>query len=145
MADLILLKAIKKEVLAAVIEESATLDGLSVGLFGNDVVPDEDTVVADLTPPAFSGYAVVAAAVWNNPILSTEDNSWRLRADAVEFRSTTGSPYVGGTAYGYYLFRDATPDVAVAVCRFDEPFIFDQPDRLLTIVPELPGEQVIVG
>lgn len=145
MDEVILLKAIKKELLAAGIADDGTLDGLSVMLFGNDVVVDDETVMADLTPCAFSGYAVVAALVWNNPSLSTETNEWVVRADAVEFRSTTATPYVSGTAYGFALFRDATPDVAVCVKRFETPFQFDQPDRLLTVIPELPSAALVAA
>lgn len=134
-----LTKALKKAIAEAMIATGGSLDGAKLMLFSNDIIPDEDTVYADLTPCAFSGYAASDVLAWGDPYLDNDSNQWALAPEPVEFRSTSATPYVSGIAYGYAVYMPGTPNVLLFAERFEEFFAFGVPDRVLVVRPELIG------
>jgi len=93
---------------------ASTNDSLTMKLFTNDITPDRDTVVADLTEAAWTGYAGqgLSFGEWNNAgfighvaFLSAPDRT---------FANTSASPV---TTYGYWI---ETSGGEILVCsRFD--------------------------
>jgi len=90
------------------------LPTLRLGLFQNDLTPDFGTVIGDVTPATFSGYAGLTVCTnWTLPsaiglrLVST--------ADQIAFVHSGGA--VGNWIYGYYL--DDGAGVLIAAERFD--------------------------
>lgn len=134
-----LTKAMKKQIAESLIATDGLLDGAKMLLFSNDVYPDADTVYADLTPCAFTGYAASDVLTWGDPYLDSDTDEWALAPEPVEFRSASGSPYVSGIAYGYAVYMPGTPNVLLFAERFQEPYSFGVPDRVKVVRPELIG------
>lgn len=134
-----LTKAMKKLIAESLIATGGALDACKIMLFSNDIDPDEDTVYADLTPCAFTGYAASDVLTWGDPYLDGDSGAWALAPEPVEFRSVSGSPYVGDVAYGYAVYLPGTPNVLRFAERFDELKGFGVADRVLVVRPELIG------
>ena len=130
-------KATWKAIMDSLIAEDGVMETCKIMLWKGDVTLSRDTELADLEPVVFSGYAASADLVWENPYLDFDTGDWTLSATEVEFRSTTGSPYVGDSAVGWALYSVGTPNVLRFAGTFDVLYTFDQPDRYLTVKPVL--------
>lgn len=86
--------------LTALKEADALLDGVTVKLFQNDIVPGPDSVLGDFTVADFTGYATSAALVWAGPVLK-DDGTPELVAQRLMFTCTNAT--TPNTIYGYYL------------------------------------------
>lgn len=95
------------------------LDGAKAMLFKNDITPSVDSILADLTPADFSGYAMSAAVVWGAPF-KDENGNLVVRAGSCEFNQTAAT--VTNTVYGWGLVGDpsGTPFLICAE-RFETP------------------------
>lgn len=132
-------KSLKKAMLEALIAEDGPLDGAVMMLFNADVTVTENTVLSDLTPCAFSGYAVSDPIVWGDPYLDVETGQWALSCPPVEFRSAGGSPYVPDVVRGYAIYVPGTPNVLRLVEKLTEVVLMDVVDRVIVIRPEIVG------
>lgn len=137
------MKGLKKEQLEAMIATGGALDGAVMMLFSNNVIPDEDTVIGDLTAASFSGYAVSDPLDWGAPYLDGDSGDWALSCPPVEFRSTSGSPFVEGTVYGAAIYVPGTPNVLKIAGVLPDGFVsFTSADQVLVIRPEIIGQNV---
>lgn len=102
-------------------------------LFVNDIVPDQDTVYADLTQPGYGWYSGITIdhTLWTDPII--EDNR------AVSTYTTTPQTYTmdagSGYVYGYALVTSSSP-----VIKWVERFATPEPisaGRILNVLPRV--------
>lgn len=78
------------------------LVGSKVGLYINAVAVTPNTVLADLTPASWTGYALSAAITWLAPVLSNQTTLPAVRGDAKTFTVTT-QPDPAQTVVGHYI------------------------------------------
>jgi hypothetical protein len=128
---------IDKDILALAIAATAILDGAKVALFQNNLNPDKDTQLADITPADFTGYATSSAVVWGTP-------GFNLAGDAVVAAGSkqfqAGSPAtVANVIYGWYLV-DTTGLILLASDRFPAPVNVSAPLQLVDVVATFPVE-----
>jgi hypothetical protein len=120
----------------AALEELASagnlFDGAIVRLFQNDVTPDRDTVIGDLTAADFTGYADSAAVTWATPFLDSNGDAI-LPGDLKEFMA--GSPVtVSNTIYGYAIVNTGAT-VLLWAERFDAPVIVSTAGKTIAVMP----------
>jgi len=120
MADMI--KSLDALLLEAAAELGAggSYDGAKVGLYVNAILPDENTLLADLTQPAFTGYALSSAVVWGG-LGVDELNRVISVAGIKEFAPS--AIVTGEIAYGAFLV-DGAGTTLLAIYPFDTPFNF---------------------
>lgn len=121
-----------KDVLLLLKATDGDLDGAKIRLFKNDVQPDMDTVIGDLTTADYTGYGDSAELVWGTPYANAE-GAIEMAAGSVEF-SPTGDAATC-TIYGYAILDSAGGLFACE--RLDEPFPMTNADDNLIIVPRL--------
>lgn len=93
------------------------LDGGSMGLFQNDITPNESTVIGDLTVATFTGYAPVTLTTYALPYL-IGNNQAAVNSPLASFRPA--SPFtVGNQVYGFFVLD--TDGALLACGRFDDP------------------------
>lgn len=93
---------------------------VSLGLLTNVVAPNQDTVLADLVPPTFGGYALTPLTSWS-VIRREVDGMYSILSNSIPFYCT-GSPY-SDTITGVYLVNNVpTPDVLLGVQMFTSPY-----------------------
>jgi len=105
-------------------------------LWVNDITPDHDTVVADLTPATFGGYifATLVDSLWQTPELVSGCAS--VQYDTVPITWTVATT-AGETLYGWALL-DVDDDVIRFVQRFEpgdvNPLAVGDVVRLLPLI-----------
>lgn len=103
-------------------------------LFQNDLVPDNDTDVGDLTIADFTGYAdvTVVSASWSRGQIPDfrEQEIWFNGGATFTQTGTT----ITNTVYGWYIV-DTAGTVLKAVRRFNVPILFDTTGRKLFLKP----------
>lgn len=91
---------------------------LVLGLYQNDLTPDQGTVLANLTPASFGGYSQqnLTRAGWTAPTISSDKavSSW---GTVPITWNVTSSPQ---TLYGWYGYNFASMRLMI-VERFDVP------------------------
>lgn len=121
------------KVLDALKGVGAHLTGSKLGLFSNDIMLSSATAVGDLTPCAFTGYALSAAVTLGTSYID-ENGIPTLPATSLAFNQSG----IGAldTARGAYLVGDpsGTPRLAAAQ-KFSSPVSFDRTGRGKVIVP----------
>jgi len=121
-----------KALLTGLKAADATLDGAKVRLFMNDVTPDMDTVLGDLTTATYTGYADSADLVWGVPYVNSL-GAVEMAAGSVEFSpSDDAAPC---TIYGYAILDEAAGLFAAE--RIEPPFPMVAADDNLIIVPRV--------
>lgn len=136
----VLAKTLKKAIAEALVVEDGPLDGAVMMLWTNPgLTPNENTVYADLTAATFTGYAASAPLTFGTPYLDGETGQWAVAADPVEFRSTSGSPFVGDTVRGYAIYVTGSPNVLRVCEAFEESVVFGSADKVLVVRPEIVG------
>jgi hypothetical protein len=88
-------------------------------LYSNNLVVGEGTVVGDLTPCAYTGYA----SPLTTPIVLTDSNGNFMLSEASPTSFTAGAIGTPDVAYGWALLDGITGDL-MAVENFDAPFHF---------------------
>lgn len=140
--SLLFLRGLKKEQLEALIAEGGALDGAVMMLFKNNVTPNDETVMADLTPADFTGYAVSDPLEWGTPYIDGDSGEWALSCAPVEFRSTSGAPFVPCPVYGVGIYVPGTPNVLKLAGNLPDGFFsFGLPDQVMVVRPEIIGQE----
>jgi len=114
----------------------AQLD-LTLMLFENDLVPDDVTVFADLTPATFDGYAAIVlndtgdcSGFVQGPAIGS-DLEWRIFIDQQQF--TMSGVTTPGSVYGAALV-DATAETILGIVRFpDAPLVMDETGDVIKV------------
>jgi hypothetical protein len=110
------------------------LDGLDVGLFVNDYLPNETTVLADLVEPTFPGYLRLSASGWGSAFLNALGQGEVDLPPLTWTSSGTNSDVI----HGYFLV-DAFDDV-IFLERFAGVGIPMFPDpQQLSVTPKFTG------
>jgi len=103
----------------------------SAGLFKNDLTPDNDTVLGDVTAADFTGYAAVALVEDGPAAIDGSDRAYQL-FEEVEFTFSTGT--TPQDVYGWYIF-DTTGNL-IAIERFaSPPWTMDDSRPIIQITP----------
>jgi len=84
-------------------------------LFTNDVDPDRDTVLTDLTEAAWGGYAVHDLDETDFTLNGVAGDTGFIVAALIAFANTSGGTV---SAYGFYV-TDVAETTLLAVTRFD--------------------------
>lgn len=108
-------------------------DGLKVRLFKNDVTPDDNTVIGDLTEADFEGYAAGDLANLTTPgVVAAQAQT---QGDSVTF--TMGTPGTTNNIYGHYI-TDSAGTVLYGVVRDPSaPIAMDTAGKEYTVFPVL--------
>jgi len=77
------------------------LEVAKVGLFTNNIVPDDDTVIGDLVPGAWSGYVTPALGPMQ-PATIVDGRAVTTPVSLPLFTNGSGAPVI---FYGYYLMK----------------------------------------
>lgn len=93
---------VKKDGLDVLVNDGGPFFECSVGLFTNEVEPGPNTVLADITPPAWTGYAATGA-LWGAAQLDGLGGAAVLSASLVFTSGANADTLVRG----YYLFKGA--------------------------------------
>ena len=81
--------------------------------YTNDVTPDRDTVLADLTEGAWAGYAIADVPVADFTLQGVVAHIAGIQAIPVAFENTSGGNV---TVYGFFV-TDETDAILLAVAR----------------------------
>jgi hypothetical protein len=99
------------------VDVGGLLEGAKLKLYKEPIEPTKATVIADLTPADFTGYAASAAITWGTPLTDTDGTAF-VPGGMIEF-AASGST-VANTIYGAYL-TDGAGTILLGVFRFDTP------------------------
>jgi len=88
---------------------------LQYHLFVNDVTPDLDTVLTDLTEAAWSGYVPITVPAGAFSFTSLAEHVGQVTADQIPFPNTSGTDQ---TVYGYYATYPGGGNL-ILCARFD--------------------------
>lgn len=121
-----------KDQLDALIAEDGLLDGATVHLFTNNVVPAVDTVVGDLEEAAFTGYSASTAVVWG--AVYNIPNGKAVQGDRKQF-TASAAPGSEVTVYGYYLMSGAGSPTYLGAELFDTPVVIAASGDAVGVVP----------
>ena len=103
-------------------------------LFKNDITPTKDTLLADLTPCDFTGYARSAGIAWA-AAYEAESGAGEMVGGAAQFLQTGADPEPQ-SAYGYGIV-DAGGTLLLAAERFPTPALFDGVGAAQIVIPKL--------
>lgn len=137
MGQLVTTDALDKLVAEAAIGHSTVgVDGPlyqpSIGLFTNNPSLVKTTKDEDLVDPVYSGYAGHDTISWQGPIRE-DDGSYTIITESQLFQSASADPYVPDTVAGVKITDGDDPAVLLAFGELDEPYVFDVPDRGITV------------
>lgn len=125
---------ISLDVLAELISTGRLLDGVKIGLFGNDLHPSSTTVLADIVPSTFNGYALSSAVVWGTPYFDQAGIATVVAGDK-QFTCTT--PLAAPEqVFGYYIV-DGAGAILIAAARFDTPVQIIIVGNAVVVVPTI--------
>lgn len=96
----VVVNSVKLAILSSLSAEDGILDGATLCLFQNNVVPNANTVIEDLDAADYSGYAP-EAITWLAPTISTVDGEPEMIGTAGEFRPTSDT--VTNDIWGAYI------------------------------------------
>lgn len=120
-----------------------TWNGAKVQLSKANITPDPSTLLADMTPADFTGYALSAAVTWGTPFIDT-DGVEKTVGVAKQFTQTgTG---VTNTVYFYVIVGDpAGTPFAIASFRYTSSVQFTQTNAGLVVLPVLSLSEAVTG
>lgn len=101
-------------------------------LFSNNIVPTANSVIADFTPPVYSGYAP-KAVTWSTPFIDT--NQVAVSSSGELLYAQAG--VVGDVVYGAYLTDTAGTGLLAAGVIDDGPFNFVNNGDVLPLLTKL--------
>lgn len=127
--------ALRRAILAELVDVGNFLDGCCVRMFSNDVSPGPETVIGDLTECTFTGYAASSAIVWGAPYTDTLGVA-HVTGGSKQFTQTADT--VNNIAYGYYVTTTGGSPALKYAVRFDEPVAFNGPGVAKVVVPDFP-------
>jgi len=106
-------------------------DDVRYHLFTNDFTPDRDTVLADLTEAAWTGYAYVDVAPGDFATSGVAGHVGYIQAPPITFDNGSGADQ---SAYGYYVTNVAGTKL-LAAARFDSAPITKPDGDQFTVIP----------
>lgn len=112
--------------------KAGELTGATLHLSSTDILPDVETVKADLTECLFGGYAASGAITWG-AINENEDGLAQIVGQAITFQCSGVAP--DETAYIAYILSAGVGTPLLLVWRLDNPKLFEAATDALTIVP----------
>jgi hypothetical protein len=91
---------------------------LILSLFVNDLVPDQGTVLADMTAASFGGFSErnLTRSGWTVPVIVSDEGVSTWGITPIVWNATTSSEVL----YGWFAYQFATMRLMVAE-RFDVP------------------------
>lgn len=111
--------------------DAGRFNGAKVGLYKNDFTPGRSTVLGDVTPATYTGYAKSAAIVFN-AAFTNSDGAAEVLGDLKQFLCSAD-----GTAeiiYGYYIENSAGTGLLWAE-RFAVPVTIDTAGDNVAVLP----------
>jgi hypothetical protein len=127
MGQFIATSYFKQQILADLVESvtAGDYDGVlvpanvSVGLITGTPIITQDTALADLTQPAFGGYAITPMTSWG---ITRRDNSgnYSKLGNSIAF-NCTGTPHSDVVTGAFLVDNTTTPDTLLGVQMFDTP------------------------
>jgi hypothetical protein len=109
--------------LSDMIATGGVLSGIQIGLFTNDVSPNEDTTLAGLTEAGFDGYAR-ANVVWDS-IFRGQSGAYHVNSQLVQFASTDSTN--AQVCYGYFVVSGTGSTATLLFSEvFASPIVFGQ-------------------
>lgn len=137
MSSIVMTKAVAATLAGLMVDadgDTGPFNGCKVGLFKNNIVPSPNTVLADLTQPEATGYALSAAPVWGSAFNGANDCKG-ITAPSVTFRRTN-SDDDEETIYGAFLVT-SDGNTLLATKRFEEPVTWAVADDVVIVQPLL--------
>lgn len=120
-----------------------TWNGAKVQLSKANITPDPSTLLVDMTPADFTGYALSAAVSWGTPFIDT-DGVEKTVGVAKQF-TQTGTGTVN-TVYFFVLVGDpAGTPFAIASFRYASSVQFTQANAGLVVLPTLALSEAVTG
>lgn len=113
--------------------ERMVADDFHFHLYTNNVTPDRDTELADLTEMAIAGYAIVTVTDADFALSGVAGHVGTVLAAPIDFLNGTGAPV---NAYGYYITNVANT-ILLAVARFDDAPVSKAAGDSWIVVPTL--------
>lgn len=111
--------------------DAGRFNGAKIGLFTDDITPSRATILADLHPPTYTGYALSAAVVWG-AAFTNDNGAAEILGDGKQFPCTADSDEE--TVHGYYCANAAGTGLLWAE-RFDEPQTISQAGQNIFVLP----------
>lgn len=107
-----------------------------IKLFKSDLVPSPETPLADFlaNEADYTGYAAIAVANWNVPILA-DVSGYEMNCPLVQF--ATGSPTTVGNLIGGWFYEDAGNTTGVVFGTFATPVPMEVPGQGIPLAPRL--------
>jgi hypothetical protein len=114
----------------------------TIGLYSNNLAVGQGTVLGDLTPCVFTGYA----AIVTTPVVLQDANGNNYLGEALPNVFTAGAIGTADIAYGWYMI-DTVSGLLVAVQNFDAPYSFNTTGDKLNLAWRwyLTGQDPIAG
>lgn len=104
----------------------------TVHLFENNITPNKDTVVGDLTEPSYVGYSSVAITGWGTPGYNADGSITVTAENVAEF---VGPALAGGPSiYGYFLKGGGAGTPLLRIVKFTNPVSLADDTRVLDVV-----------
>lgn len=119
------------EILTELVDTGNALDALKLGLFQNDIVPDNLTTLALLTPADFDGYTIFSPVVWGTPYYDLDGVPLVVGGDKTWVATGGTTP---NTIYGWYLTNTGGTKL-VKASRFAASVGIAAAGQGMTVVP----------
>jgi hypothetical protein len=113
---------------------AGVLNGAVMGLFTNDPILSNTTVLEDLTPPNNPSYAVKVIGAWQGPFREVDDKTWRTVSPEVVWG--LGSDTTPQTITGYALLGSDSVTLLGAE-KLPTPVSLLSGDNVLIIIAEV--------
>lgn len=133
---LVVPNAVSVAILQALVAVDALFNGAKVGLFVGDTVPSQATVLADLTPADFTGYALSSAITWGAPFID-ENGIPSVVGSMKEFHASDPLTVANDVA-GYFVVNGAG-DTLLWAERFESEITVAAPTAAVVVVPVFGG------
>lgn len=146
MAETVITRALALDLLTqdvAAAPDPTVLVGAKMGVFINEPELTLDTVLADLTQPAFTGYALSAAITWGTPGFEEAGPRAVVLGDLKTFRATA-APDPGVTVRGWFVV-DAAGTGLLAAAMLDVPVPILADEDLVAVYARIPMPVVVAA
>jgi len=109
-------------------------DAADIRLFSNDITPDEDTELGDLTEVDMANYTRVTLSSWDSAAIDGSNPFAFIAHDTVTIPLThTGTDFY---VYGFYIYKEISlVGKLVYAQRFDSPLYVNGSDYEIVIDP----------
>lgn len=118
-------------ILEELIDTGNALDAVKLILFANNITPNKNTVLADLTQPTFTGYAVFGPVVWGS-VMRDVDGTAIVVGGSHPFVCSGGTPT--DIIYGWAL-TNSGGTVLIKAAVLATPVPITGPETGIVVVP----------